>query len=272
VLTALTRGVSSRINECELSHIERQPIDFNRAIEQHQNYQHLRRSLGVSVTEIPAQDDCPDCCFIEDTSLVLDELAVVTRPGSETRRREVEGVLPCIGKYRHEIVTIESRATLEGGDVLRVGRNLFVGLTERTNREGIQSLRGFVAPHGYVVQAVDVRGALHLKSVCTAVNERTILAESSRLDLRPFKGFDIIEVPPEEWMAANILLINRTVCMHSGFGQTQRLLQRRGFNVRTVDISEFLKAEAGLTCMSLILTSPVLELDDKGKKARVIRR
>jgi len=256
VLTALTRGVSSRIAECELSYIERQPIDFDLAVQQHQNYQHLLRSLGVSVTEIPAQNDCPDCCFLEDTALMLDELAVVARPGSETRRREVEGVLPSIRKYRHEIVAIEPPATLEGGDVLRVGRNLFVGLTERTNREGIEALTGLVAPHGYVVHAVDVPGALHLKSVCTAVNERTILAESSRLDLSPFKGFDIIKVPPNEWMAANILLIGRAVCMHSGFAETQSLLQRHGFDVRTVDISEFLKAEAGLTCMSLIFRQP----------------
>jgi dimethylargininase len=252
VLTALTRAVSSRINECELTFIDREPINFDQAVRQHQNYQQLLRSLGVSVTEIPAQDDCPDCCFLEDTALMLDELAVVTRPGSETRRREVEGVVPSIRRYRKEIVTIEPPATLEGGDVLRVGRNLFVGLTERTNREGIEALRGFVAPHGYAVRAVDVPGALHLKSVCTALDEHTILAEPSRVDLRPFKSFDIIEVPPDEWMAANILLINQTVCMHSGFAKTQSLLQRRGFDVETVDISEFLKAEAGLTCMSLI--------------------
>lgn len=205
--------------------------------------------------EVFAQDDCPDCCFIEDTALVLDELAVITRPGSEARRREVQGVISSIRKYREEILAVEPPATLEGGDVLRVGRNLFVGLTERTNREGIEALRGFVAPHGYVVHAVEVPGALHLKSVCTAVDERTILTESSRLDLRPFKDFDTIEVPQEEWMAANILLVNRTVCMHSGFAKTQSLLQERGFDVRTVDISEFLKAEAGLTCMSLIFKS-----------------
>ena len=252
MLTALTRGVSSRINECELTFINREPINFDQAVRQHQNYQQLLSSLGVSVTQIPAQDDCPDCCFIEDTALVLDELAIVTRPGSEARRREVAGVISSIRKHRKDMVAIESPATMEGGDVLRVGRNLFVGLTERTNREGIEALRQFVAPHGYVVHAVDVPGALHLKSVCTAVNERTILAESSRLDLTPFSEFEVIEVPHEEWMAANILPVNQTVCMHSGFGETQRLLQRRGFDVRTVDISEFLKAEAGLTCMSLI--------------------
>jgi dimethylargininase len=235
-----------------LTFINREPINFDQAVRQHQNYQQLPRSLGVSVTQIPAQEDCPDCCFIEDTAVVLDELAVITRPGSEARRREVVGVVPIVRKYRKEIVAIEPPATLEGGDVLRVGRKLFVGMTERTNRQGIEALRGFVAPHGYAVYSVNVPGALHLKSVCTAVDEHTILAEPSRLDLSAFSEFDVIEVPPQEWMAANILLVNQTVCVHSGFGETQRLLQRRGFDVRTVDISEFLKAEAGLTCMSLI--------------------
>jgi len=135
---------------------------------------------------------------------------------------------------------------------LRIGRKLFVGITERTNRDGIEKLRQLVAPHGYTVQSVNVPGALHLKSVCTAVDEHTILVEPSRLDLSAFSEFDVIEVPPEEWMAANILLVSQTVCMHSGFGKTQSLLQSRGFDVRTVDISEFLKAEAGLTCMSLL--------------------
>lgn len=252
MLTALTRAVSSRINECELTFIDREPINFDQAVHQHDNYKQLLTGLGVSVTQIPAQTDCPDCCFIEDTALVLDELAVITRPGSETRRREVEGVIPNIHKYRKEIAAIEPPATLEGGDVLRVGRKLFVGATERTNSGGIEALRGFVTPYGYTVHSVNVPGALHLKSGCTALDEHTILAEPSRLDLSPFSEFDVIDVPPEEWMAANILLVHQTVCMHSGFAKTQSLLQRRGFDVRTVDISEFLKAEAGLTCMSLI--------------------
>jgi dimethylargininase len=255
LLTALTRGVSSRINECELSFIERRPIDFDEAVQQHRNYQRLLRELGASVVELPGQADCPDGCFIEDTALVLDELAILTRPRSQARRREVDGVASSIRKYRREVFQIDAPATLEGGDVLRIGRNLFVGLSERTNREGIQVLRQFVSADGYDVHAVETTGALHLKSVCTAVDEHTILAEPSRLDLQPFKKFEIIAVPPEEWMAANVLLVNGTVCIQSGFPKTQGLLERRGYQVRTVDISEFLRAEAGLTCLSLIFES-----------------
>lgn len=256
MLTAITRALSSQINECELTFIERQPINFERTVRQHRNYQQLLQSLGVTLTEIPADGTCPDCCFLEDTALVLDELAITTRPGSDTRRREVSGVVPALQKHRKIIEQIEAPATLEGGDVLRVGRRLFVGLTQRTNQQGIEALRRLVAPHGYSVLAVDVPGALHLKSVCTAVDDHTILADGSRLDLRPFADFEIINVPQGEWMAANVLLVNQTLCMHSGFVETQRLLQQRGYQVRTVDISEFLKAEAGLTCLSLIFAGP----------------
>jgi dimethylargininase len=251
MLTAFTRAVSPRITECELTFIDRVPIDFERAVEQHRRYKAMLRSLGVEVVQIPADDQCPDSCFLEDTTLVLDELAVVTRPGSETRRGEVAGVAPFIRRHR-DVVQIEPPATLEGGDVLHIGRELFVGVTTRTTREGIEALRKYVEPHGYQVHAVTVPGALHLKSVCTAVDERTILADSTRVDLSPFAGYEVIQVPAEEWMAANVLLVGGTVCMHTGFVQTIGLLQGRGIDVHTVDISEFLKAEAGLTCMSLL--------------------
>lgn len=263
MLTAITRAVSSRINECELTFIERQAIDVDRAVRQHRNYQQLLRSLGLNVVELPKDDRCPDCCFIEDTALVLDELAIATRPGSEARRAEVAGVLPTVAKYR-EIVHVEAPATLEAGDVLRIGRDLFIGITSRTNREGIEFVRARAAQHGYKVHGVEVPGALHLKSVCTAVNERTILADSSRVDLEPFAGYELIEVPSEEWMAANVLLVNGTVCVHSEFHKTLALLQERKIPVRTVDISEFLKAEAGLTCMSIIFDSKTLKLEPHG--------
>lgn len=251
MLTAFTRAVSPRIAECELTFIDRVPIDFARAVEQHRQYEQTLRGLGVEVVQIPADEQCPDSCFLEDTALVLDELAVLTRPGSEARRGEVAGVAPFIRRHR-DVEQIEPPATLEGGDVLHIGRELFVGVTTRTTRDGIEALRKYVEPHGYQVHPVAVPGALHLKSVCTAVDEHTILADGTRVDLLPFAGYEVIQVPAEEWMAANVLLVGGTVCLHGGFGRTNDLLQRRGIDARTVDISEFLKAEAGLTCMSLL--------------------
>ncbi len=251
MLTAFTRAVSPRLAECELTFIDRAAIDFGRAVEQHAQYEEMLRGLGVTVHQIPADDTCPDCCFLEDTALVLDEIAVLTRPGSQVRRAEVAGVTPFVRKQR-EVVEIEGPATLEGGDVLRIGRELFVGVTTRTTRDGIDTLRACVSLYGYTVHPVNVPGALHLKSVCTAVDENTILADASRVDLSPFAGYEVIPVPAEEWMAANVLLAGGTVCIHRGFAKTIGILQRRGLDVRTTDISEFLKAEAGLTCMSLI--------------------
>jgi dimethylargininase len=251
MLTAFTRAVSPRIAECELTFIDRQPIDFERAVQQHQGYEELLRSLGVGVLQIPADQQCPDSCFLEDTALVLDELAVLTRPGSEARRCEVAGVAPAIRQHR-DVVQIEAPATFEGGDVLRIGRELFVGVTTRTTSLGIEALRKHVELYGYRVHPVNVPGALHLKSVCTTVDGNTILADAARLDLSPFSTYEVVQVPAEEWMAANVLLVNGTVCLHSGFPKTIGLLQQRRIEVRTVDISEFLKAEAGVTCMSLI--------------------
>ena len=242
MLTAFTRAVSPRISECELTFIDRQPINFERAVQQHQQYEEMLRSLGVGVLQIPADDQCPDSCFLEDTALVLDEIAVLTRPGSDARRAEVTGVAPAIRKHC-ETVQIEAPATFEGGDVLRIGRDLFVGVTSRTTSEGIEALRKHVEPFGYRVHPVIVPGALHLKSVCTALDERTILADATRVDLLPLSKYEVIEVPAEEWMAANVLLVNGRVCLHSGFRKTIGLLQQRGIEVRTVDISEFLKAK-----------------------------
>jgi len=254
MLTAFTRAVSPRISECELTFIDRQPINFERAVQQHQQYEEMLRSLGVGVLQIPADDQCPDSCFLEDTALVLDEIAVLTRPGSDARRAEVAGVAPAIRKHR-EIVQIEAPATFEGGDVLHIGRDLFVGVTTRTTSEGIEALRKYVEPFGYRVHPVAVPGALHLKSVCSALDEHTILADATRANLSPLSKYEVIPVPAEEWMAANVLLVNGRVCLHSGFRKTIGLLQQRGIEVRTLDISEFLKAEAGLTCMSLIFKS-----------------
>jgi dimethylargininase len=230
--------------------MDRQSIDYAKAVQQHSQYRQLLRKLGVTVIELARDDQCPDCCFLEDTALVLDEVAVITRPGSETRRREVAGVAPIIMKYRN-VVRIDAPGTLEAGDVLRMGRNLFVGASTRTNKQAIEMLRKAVKAYGYEVAAIPMKGALHLKSVCTALDDHTLLADPMYFDAAELSEYDLIEVPAEESMAANVLRINGAVCMHSGFHQTAGLLRTKGFDIRTVDISEFLKAEAGLTCMSI---------------------
>jgi dimethylargininase len=248
---ALTRGISAGIDRCEVSFIDRVAIDLQKMKQQHRAYEEMLRSMGYEVIQIPADDSCPDCCFIEDTALLLDEIAVITYPGSVARRGEVPGVVPTIEKYR-KTLRIEPPATLEGGDVLRIGRNLYVGLTQRTNPEGVDALRTLVAPYGYKVTAVPTPGALHMKSVCTAADDRTIVADPRRVDVSPLRDYDMIEIAPEEWMGGDLLPINGTLWMIEGFPKLKSALEARGFNVRTLNMSEFLKAEAGLTCLSLL--------------------
>lgn len=248
---AITRDVSPRIARCELSFIERQPIDYKRAVAQHQDYCRALEGLGLDVLQVPADAACPDCCFVEDAALVLDELALLTRMGTASRRAESPAIERALAPYR-SVVRMDPPATLEGGDVLAVGRTLFVGLSKRTNEEGIELLRLASAPHGYSVVPVEVRGCLHLKSAATAIDDETLLANVVWVDPKAFPGLEVLPVPLKEPHAANVLRVRGRVLVHSGFVLTRELLEKRGYSVALVDVSEFLKAEAGVTCKSIL--------------------
>jgi dimethylargininase len=249
---AITRNLSRKICDCELTFLQRQPIDFERAAQQQEAYRNVLKSLGLEVIALPADDRYPDCCFVEDAAVVLDEVAVITRMGSETRRGEGEALLPVLKAHRR-IARMEAPATLDGGDVVQVGRRLLVGLSSRTNQDGVNTLREILGPFGYTVTPVPVHGVLHLKSACTALDDETLIVEASHIDLEALAGLRMVRVPPEEAQAADVLQIGQTICIHAGYERTINLLQKRGMDVRTVDVSEFLKAEAGVTCLSVIL-------------------
>jgi dimethylargininase len=185
---AITRKVSPAIARCELTHLARSPIDVGLAGSQHEAYERTLSKLGCWVVSLPAAPDLPDSVFVEDTAVVVDEVAVITRPGSRSRRPETASVAAVLAKYR-PIVAIEAPGTIDGGDVLRLGRRLFVGLTERTNREGINQLRALLSPHGYVVEPVPVSGCLHLKSAVTQVAPDTVLVNAAWVDAAAFAGF-----------------------------------------------------------------------------------
>ncbi|MFW6147260.1 MAG: dimethylarginine dimethylaminohydrolase family protein [Thermodesulfobacteriota bacterium] len=250
---ALTHIISPNIAQCELSFIQRTPIDYDRAVQQHHAYCALLQDCGLEVIELAVNSTHPDSTFIEDTSVVVDEIAVMTRMGPESRRDEVAGIEPVLAGYR-TIGHIQAPATLEGGDVLHMGKKVFVGTTPRTNTAGINSLASMLTPFGYQVISVAVQGCLHLKSACTAINEDTLLANPQWIHLAPFKDFRVVSVPEEEPWAANALAIDPYVCMHAGFTRTIELVQGLGFQIKTVDISELLKAEAGMTCSSIIIS------------------
>jgi dimethylargininase len=249
-MIAITRAVSPRLAECELSFQDREPIGVALATEQHTGYRSALRGLGAEVIHLPALDDHPDCVFVEDPLIVLDEVAIVTRMGAESRRGESPSLVEAIAAYR-EFRHIEGPATLEGGDVMRIGKTLYVGLSRRTNIAGIQQLARLVEPFGYWVTPVEVRGCLHLKSACTFVGEDTLLVNKAWLDMDAFCSLKLLDVP--EPHAANTLRIGGAILMPSAYPETHALLEQHNFRVRTVDISELIKAEAGVTCLSLLV-------------------
>jgi dimethylargininase len=248
---ALVRGVAPSITRCELTYLRREPIDLHRAVAQHTAYADLLRDLGLEVLEVPADPSFPDCCFVEDVAVVLDGLAVLTRPGAESRRGEIPPVEEVLARFR-PLARIEAPATLEGGDVLAVGRTLFVGRSPRTNARGVEQLRALAEPLGWRVVTIPVIGCLHLKSAVTALDERHVLANPAWIDPSPLQGLEIVAVDSEEPGAANVLRAGGAVVAHAGFPRTLERIAARGYDVRPLDVSEFLKAEAALTCKSLL--------------------
>lgn len=251
-MLALTRAVPASFSRCELTHLERVPIDWARAAEQHEAYEAALRALGVEVVRLPAADELPDSVFVEDAAVVVDEIAVLTRPGAESRRAEVASVAEALAKYR-DLAFTAAPGTLDGGDVLRIGRRIFVGLSARTNAAGVAQLASHLAPFGYRVEGLELTGCLHLKSAVTAIDSETIVLHPAWVDAAPLGARRAIEVAPGEPMAANVLAIGNTVLVNASAPRTAERIAAAGFDVVPVDQSELAKAESGLTCCSLIL-------------------
>ena len=249
MLIALTRSVPPSIVECELTHLAREPIDVARASIQHRAYENTLAALGYTVRHLPDEPDMPDSVFVEDTAVVVDEVAVITRPGAASRRAETLSVAQTLRAYR-ELAFIEEPATLDGGDVLRIGKRFFVGRAERTNDAGIAQLRAHLEPFGYTVEAVSMRDCLHLKTAVTAVSDSVLLMNRDWVDL---PGFECIFVDASEPFAANALLTPRGVVMSAAFPRTIERVRRHGIKVDTVEADELAKAEGGVTCCSLLL-------------------
>jgi len=251
MLTAITRGVSPAILNCELTFVARSPINLAKAIEQHRAYERMLEKFGATVRSLPAEPELADSMFVEDPALVLDELAVIFPLGTESRRPEAASLAKALAPYR-ELKYVQLPGTVEGGDILRIGRQLFVGLTKRTNEEGIRQLQSFVEPHDYKVTAALVTGCLHLKSAVTFLGRDTLLANREWFDTFEMTGYEWIDVAPEEPHAANALAFENTVILPASFPLTRARIEARGFEVQPLDISELQKAESGLTCSSLL--------------------
>jgi dimethylargininase len=254
MLTAITRKVSSSLAQCELSFIERKPIDLDKARAQHHAYEEMLAKVGVRVISLPEEPDLPDSMFVEDPAIVLNEVAVICPLGTASRRKEAATIAAALEKFR-KLAYVKLPGTLEGGDVLQVEKKVFVGITARSNPEGIRQLAVILEHFGYDVTAVPVTGCLHLKSAVTSLGRNTLLANRGWFDTKRIQGFEWVDVDAGEPHAANALAIHDSVVFPASFPKTRALLEARGFPAVPLDISELQKAESGLTCSSLIFTA-----------------
>jgi dimethylargininase len=249
---AITRDVSPRFNECEITHIDRTPINVEIARAQHHEYVNALTSIGCQVVELPAEADLPDSVFVEDTAFILDEVAVITRPGADSRKPETESIIRALSPHR-ALVQVTAPATVDGGDVLVLGHDIYVGISTRSNDAAIHQLRELLDIYGYKVTGVEMHDCLHLKTALTKVDDSTLLINPNWVDTSHFKDFDWIEVDPSEPFAANCLPVNGQIIYPTSFPKTRAKLEARGYKVKAVSVDELAKAEGAVTCCSLII-------------------
>ncbi len=252
VLIAYTRAVSPTLADCELTHLAREPIDVARAIAEHEAYEALLAVLGATVRRLPPEPQLPDAVFVEDTAVVLDEVAVVCRPGASSRRAETATVEVALTTHR-PLAWIEGPATLDGGDVLVCDRRVYVGLSSRTTPAAVEQLAVLLEPYDYAIVPVRFSGCLHLKSAVTRVADGLLLLNLEWVDPSLFPGHRTVSVDPMEPQAANALSLGGSVILPRQHSRTRRRLEAEGLQVAPVVLDELAKAEAGVTCCSLLV-------------------
>ncbi|MFT5286638.1 MAG: dimethylargininase [Planctomycetota bacterium] len=248
---AIVRTPGSELTGGERSFLDRIPIDFELALRQHQSYIDSLTRLGCEVTVLPALDNFPDAPFVEDMAIVLPDVAVITRTGAESRRGESASVDQALQPHR-SLVRMEAPACLDGGDVFRVEGTLFVGQSTRTNHAGLKQLAHLVLEHGIRVKAVEVSECLHLRTACSWLGGNHMLVNPNWIRSDRLDGYDAIEVHPDERFAATALVVGDVVLMSAACPRSIDRVREAGYEVLAQDISEFEKAEAGLTCLSLL--------------------
>lgn len=249
---AVTRKVSPRFNECEITHIERTPINLDIARAQHDEYVKTLAKLGCQIIELPEEPDLPDSVFVEDTAFILPEAAVITRPGADSRKPETETIIRALAPYR-TLVHVTAPATVDGGDVLVLGKTIYIGMSTRSTMQAVEQLNTALDRYGYTVHGIELTDCLHLKTAVTRVNDNTLLINRNWVDANHFNGFDLIDVNASEPFGANCLPVNGNVIYPVTFPLTQKKLEEKGFKIANVDLSELAKAEGAVTCCSLIL-------------------
>lgn len=224
--------------------------DPERTRQQFRNYVDILLGLGLTVTTLPPAADYPDAHFVEDTAVMMPELAIITHPGAPSRRGEVDTIAPVVSRFRHT-VRMSSNAHMDGGDVLMIDKRFFIGLTSRTDEAGIREFAAAVEKFGYSVTAIEVGAGLHLKSIVNYVGRNTVILSEDSADHPAFRGFNQIVLAKEEEYAGNTLWINDTLITPSGYPDTLKKLKTLGLPIIETDTSEIRKMDGGLTCMSL---------------------
>jgi len=251
VLRALVRPPGSSFAQALSSQVPRPPIDPGLARKQHTEYLDALQEAGVRVIELPPDEDHPDACFVQDTAVIVGDLAFMARFGVESRHGE-QGAVREVLQGHKRLIDIEAPARLEGGDVLVIGSRIFVGLSARTNRAAFAQMRDLLELEGAAVEPVTVSRGLHLLSGCSYLGRGVLLVTEEYAGLPALAGLDLIHVPPNEAPAANALALGKRVILPAGFARTATLIQDRGFEVLPVSFSEFMKADGGPTCLSLL--------------------
>ncbi len=248
---AIVRPVPATLGRCELTHQPRTPIDVDRARQQHAAYLDTLGTLGCTVIQLPPLDAHPDSVFVEDTMLVLPEVAIALRPGAESRRGEVQSVTEQVMRHR-PVQVIDPPATVDGGDLLVIGRHIHIGLSSRSTTEGLDQLQRLLDPWDYTLHGIPVDRCLHLKSAATAIGNGTVLCNPDWVDPALLQATSVIECDPSEPDAANALLIAGEL-VTGLFPKTNTRLQNAGHAVHAIDLSELAKAEGAVTCCSILL-------------------
>jgi dimethylargininase len=254
VRVAITRAISAAIGQCELTHLHRQPIDLGKARAQHDAYERRLHEAGCAVVRLSADDTLPDSVFVEDTALVFDEVALVTRPGALSRRGETTAVAEALSAYR-PVRQIDPPATIDGGDVLVMHKRVFVGESQRTSRSAIEQLAQILGPWGYVVEPVRVTGCLHLKSAVTVLSDEALVINRAWVPAVQFQAYQLVDVDPAEPFGANALRIGDSAIYPAAYPRTRARLEALGVPVVDVDVSELIKAEGAVTCCSLVFAT-----------------
>ncbi|MEO7096179.1 MAG: arginine deiminase-related protein [Polyangiales bacterium] len=256
-MIAFTRPIPSSFAQATTAIAPDPPIDVARAGAQHAAYVRALAGLGVQVIQLEADDRFPDGCFVEDCAVIGGGVGLITRPGAATRRGEVDSVAEALAAHGKltALHRMEAPATLDGGDCLRVGRTLYVGLSQRTNAAGVARAIEVFAPHGIRVAPVPLAqlGVLHLKCVCSALGDDRVLLAEGTIPRETFAGLDVVMIPNDEAYAANCLAHGGSALVSSGFAATHETLDRAGVRVVPLETSEIRKADGALTCLSILV-------------------